>query len=175
MSDAEANSKNAGFNPLYLIAIIALVAIGGGYYFMNINKSNAPINTEGSTTKENTQSPTQLTNETPMKTVTLPPTGNSTADTIATNVKTINMEAGAFYFKPNKITVKKGDTIKIVFKSVDMMHNFYLDEFNIKGPIVKGGNSDTFEFVANKVGSFEFYCNVGKHRAQGQVCTLIVE
>ncbi len=175
MSDTESNNKNAGFNPMYLVAIIALVAIGGGYYFMSANKSNVPLSTGGTTIMEKIESPTQQVKVTPIKTVSLPPTGNSTANTTATNVKTINMEAGAFYYKPNKITVKKGDTVKIVFKAVDMMHNFYLDEFKVKGPTVKAGDTDTVEFIADKRGSFEFYCNVGKHRAQGQVGILIVE
>lgn len=175
MSEAETNSKSTGFNPLYLIAIIALVAIGGGYYFMSANKSNAPVNTEGTTIEEKTESPTQQVTENPVKTISIVPSETITANTTATNVKTINIEAGSFYFKPNKITVKKGDAVKIVFKAVDMMHNFYLDEFNVKGPTVKAGNTNTVQFTADKAGSFEFYCNVGTHRANGQVGTLIVE
>ena len=88
---------------------------------------------------------------------------------------TIDMEAGSFYYKPNVITVKEGTKVKIVFTSVSMMHNFYLDEFNVKSPTVKSSNTETFEFVASKIGTYEYYCAVGSHRANGQVGTLIVE
>lgn len=96
-------------------------------------------------------------------------------DTVASDVQVIEMEAGAFYYKPDSIRVKKGQKVQIVFKSVDMMHDFNVDELNIKSEVVKGGNSSTFEFVANEAGTFEYYCSVGQHRQQGQVGTLIVE
>lgn len=88
---------------------------------------------------------------------------------------TINMEAGSFYYKPNVITVKEGTNVKIVFTSVSMMHNLYIDELEVKSPTVKSGNTETFEFVASKKGTYEYYCAVGSHRANGQVGTLIVE
>lgn len=103
----------------------------------------------------------------------------STATSEATDTNgaevTIDMEAGSFYYKPNVITVKEGTKVKIVFTSVSMMHNFYIDEFNVKSPTVKSGNTETFEFVASKKGTYEYYCAVGSHRANGQVGTLIVE
>src|SRR5258708_7507905 len=45
------------------------------------------------------------------------------------NVKTLNVEAGSYYFKPNSFTVKKGDTVKIVLTNHDGFHDFMLDEF----------------------------------------------
>lgn len=90
-------------------------------------------------------------------------------------VKTIEVEAGAFYYKPNVITVKKGDKIKIVMKSVDMMHDFNIDELDVKLEIIKSGNTGTVEFVADKVGTYEYYCSVGEHRAKGQVGKIIVQ
>lgn len=175
MSDTETNSKSTGLNPMHLIAIIALLAVTGGYYFMSANKNNAPVNTEGTKIEETTESPMQQATENPVKKGSTGPSSADTTNTTASNVKTINIEAGSFYFKPNKITVKKGDTVKIVFKAVDMIHNFYLDVFNVKGPTVKAGNTDTVQFTADKTGSFEFYCNVGSHRTNGQVGTLAVE
>ncbi len=90
-------------------------------------------------------------------------------------VVTIDMEAGSFYYKPNVITVKEGTKVKIVFTSVSMMHNLYIDELEVKSPTVKSGNTETFEFIANKKGTYEYYCAIGSHRANGQVGTLIVE
>lgn len=98
-----------------------------------------------------------------------------TSEAETAEVKTINMEAGAFYYLPAEIKVKKGEKVKIVFTSKDMMHDFNVDELNIKSPIVKSGQTAEFEFTADKVGTFEYYCSVGQHKAQGQIGKLIVE
>ena len=101
---------------------------------------------------------------------------SSSATSVVTEngVTTVSMEAGSFYFKPNKITVKKGDKVKVVITSKDMMHNFNIDELKVKSALVKVGETSTVEFIADKVGSFEFYCSVGQHRKNGQVGTLVV-
>lgn len=90
-------------------------------------------------------------------------------------VRTIELEAGAFYYKPETITVKKGETVKIVMTSKDMMHDFVIDELGVKLPVTQSGETNTVEFTATQAGTFEYYCSVGQHRAQGQVGTLIVE
>ena len=89
--------------------------------------------------------------------------------------KMVEVEAGAYYFAPKTITVKKGESVKIVMNSVDMMHDFVIDELDVKMPIVKSGDTGTVEFVADQVGTFEYYCSVGDHKSKGQVGTLIVE
>lgn len=89
-------------------------------------------------------------------------------------VQVVNIEGGSFYYKPDTITVKKGQKVQVVMKSADMMHDFVIDELNVKMPIVQSGNTGTVEFVADQVGTFEYYCSVGQHRKNGQVGTLIV-
>lgn len=101
---------------------------------------------------------------------------NNKSTTLAdSQVKTFNIEAGSFYFKPDEIRVKKGDLVKINIQSVSMMHDFYIDELNVKSPIVKDGDTGSVEFVATEVGTFEFYCSVGEHRQNGQVGKIIIE
>lgn len=56
-----------------------------------------------------------------------------------------------------------------------MMHNLNIDEFNVKSPTAKSGETITFEFTPNKAGTFEYYCAIGQHRKNGQVGKLIVE
>ncbi|PIV62612.1 hypothetical protein COZ39_02060 [Candidatus Roizmanbacteria bacterium CG_4_10_14_3_um_filter_33_21] len=90
-------------------------------------------------------------------------------------IKTVEVESGSYYYKPNAITVKKDERVKIVMHSVSMMHDFNIDELNVKIPIVKNGDTSTVEFIADKVGTFEYYCSVGQHRQMGQVGKLIVE
>lgn len=90
------------------------------------------------------------------------------------NLKTIDIEAGSFYYKPNEITLKKGEKVKIILHSVSMMHDFNIDELNVKLPITKNGETGSVEFTADKVGTFEYYCSVGQHRKMGQVGKLVV-
>lgn len=88
---------------------------------------------------------------------------------------TFNIAAGSYYFVPNVIRVKKGDKVKIVLENKGGMHNFVLDEFNVMIDPIKMGETSTAEFVADKVGTFEYYCGVGSHRKMGQKGNLIVE
>lgn len=90
-------------------------------------------------------------------------------------VQNITVEGGSYYFKPNEIRVKKGDKVKITFTNSGSMHNLTLDEFNVNINGVAAGQSGTAEFVADKAGTFEYYCSVGRHRQMGQKGTLIVE
>jgi plastocyanin len=89
--------------------------------------------------------------------------------------RSINIEGGNFKFSPNEIRVKKGDTVKINFTNQEGMHDWVLDEFNVKTPIIKAGGSASVIFVADKAGTFEYYCSVGNHRAMGMKGNLIVE
>ena len=56
-----------------------------------------------------------------------------------------------------------------------MMHDFVIDELNVKSEIIKSGETGEVEFTPDTIGEFEFYCSVGQHRANGMVGTLIVE
>ena len=57
------------------------------------------------------------------------------------------------------------------------MHDWVIDEFSARAKQIQAGETDTVEFVANKKGTFEYYCSVGNgfHRQQGMVGKLIVE
>ena len=73
------------------------------------------------------------------------------------------------------IVVKRGDTVRIEFTSVGGFHDWKVDEFNVATAQVKDTDGETFvEFVADKTGTFEYYCSVGKHRDMGMKGNLIV-
>ena len=90
-------------------------------------------------------------------------------------VREVRVEGSPFKFAPNVIRVKKGDTVRVTFVNTEGFHDFVLDEFGVKTKQLQAGGQETVEFVANKVGTFEYYCSVGNHRAQGMVGSLIVE
>jgi nitrite reductase (NO-forming) len=85
------------------------------------------------------------------------------------------VNAGSFYFVPNALKVKKGDTVTINLVNDGGFHDFTLDALGVKLKAGSAGETTTATFVAGKVGSYEYYCSVGRHRELGQKGTLVVE
>ena len=95
--------------------------------------------------------------------------------TDAAGVKVFNVSGANFRFDPSTITVQQGDKVRIVFKSLDMQHDFDITELGVDSPVTVAGETSEFEFTATQAGEFEYFCSVGQHRANGMVGTLIVE
>lgn len=91
------------------------------------------------------------------------------------DVLVFNVDGFNFGYAPNKITVQKGQKVRINLKSSKGFHDWVVDEFNASTIRINEGEEAMVEFVPNKVGTFEFYCSVGEHRANGMVGTLVVE
>jgi plastocyanin len=89
--------------------------------------------------------------------------------------KTFTVEGQNFAYSPNTITVNKGDKVKIIFKNTGGTHDWVLDEFNVRTPIIQTGQTAEVTFTADKAGTFEYYCSIGSHRAMGMVGTLTVQ
>lgn len=133
--------------------IIALIVIIGGYWLLT-NTKTKPSNTLPQETQQVMEAP---------------PT------TETTNIKSFTVDGGNFIFTPTLISVNKGDTVRITFKNVEGFHDLIIDEFNAKTKQLSAGQEETIQFVADKVGTFEYYCSVGSHRAMGMVGTLEVK
>ena len=116
-------------------------------------------------------------NETPnTDETTEPDTTDTTTDTDAeAQTHTFDISATNFDFSITDITVKKGDTVVINLTSDDGDHDWTLDEFNAQTNELDTGESDSIRFVADQVGTFEYYCSVAGHRQLGMVGTLTVE
>jgi len=80
-----------------------------------------------------------------------------------------------FKFSLAEIKVKRGDTVKIIFQNQSGTHNWQVDEFKAATKILKAGETETIEFVADQKGTFEYYCVVGEHRQMGMEGKLVVE
>lgn len=89
--------------------------------------------------------------------------------------KTFTLTGEPYTFSQDEIRVNVGDTVTINFSSTEGNHDWVLDEFNAATDEVSEGESDSVTFVADQAGTFEFYCSVEDHRANGMVGTLIVE
>ena len=90
------------------------------------------------------------------------------------NVVSFTVEGKNFSFAPSSMQVKKGDTVRVTFKNVGGFHDFVIDELSVATKQINTDESTTVEFVADKAGSFEYYCSVGNHRERGMVGTLTV-
>ena len=90
-------------------------------------------------------------------------------------VKEITVTNEGFDFIPKEIRVNVGDTIRLTFENGGGFHDWVIDEFDAATSQFSGGQSETIEFVADRAGSFEFYCSVGNHRARGMWGNFIVE
>ncbi|MBI2045223.1 cupredoxin domain-containing protein [Candidatus Pacearchaeota archaeon] len=97
------------------------------------------------------------------------------------NVVTFEVSGKNFrFFRDNlespELKVKQGDRVRIVFTNEEGFHDFVIDEFaGARTKQIPAGSSETIEFAADKAGTFEYYCSVGKHRANGMFGKLIVE
>lgn len=90
-------------------------------------------------------------------------------------LKKFTVTASNYQFTPNKITVKKGDNIQITLNNQGGTHDFVIDEFNVASNQLSGGDNDLVTFVADKTGTYEFYCSIDGHRQMGMVGTLTVQ
>lgn len=86
------------------------------------------------------------------------------------NVTTIELEAGNFYFRPAQIVVNAG-TVKVRVTNSGGFHDFVIDELDIRQPMEDGTE---FEFTV-KPGTYTFYCSVGNHRQMGMEGTIVVQ
>ena len=87
----------------------------------------------------------------------------------------IDVSAKPFSFTPNEVRVKQGQKVQINFTNEQGTHDWVLDEFNVRTPVIQAGQKSSVTFVADKKGTFEYYCSVGSHRANGMKGNLIVE
>ena len=105
---------------------------------------------------------------------------NSDKKTESSSVKTFVITGKNFKFVMNgadnpELKAKQGNKIRIEFTSTDGFHDWVVDEFSAATQRVNSGESTSVEFVADKKGTFEYYCGVGKHREQGMKGNLVVE
>ncbi len=78
-------------------------------------------------------------------------------------------------YSVEEITVAQGDIVTINLTNSEGLHDWVVDEFNAATAQIGAGEETSITFVADQPGTFEYYCSVGNHRAQGMVGTLVVE
>jgi len=150
-----------------IIAVVIVVVLVSGGFLLFKNRGMAP--TIGPTDVEiNTNMPVPGSNVDEMI------VEEEVTETSPTNVKEFSVDASSFSFSPSTMTVNKGDTLKVTVKNMKGTHSLKIDEFNTSTRILNAGEEQTITFVADKTGTFQYYCSVGNHRAMGMVGTFTV-
>lgn len=96
--------------------------------------------------------------------------------TFAGDVRTIEVEASEFSFRPAEIRVERDETVRLeLVNAGQISHNLHLDGVDVKTETVQAGATDTIEFTASESGTIRFHCNVPGHEEAGMKGRLVVE
>ena len=150
----------------WILAIVVIALVGLSAWYLqsgNMGYSNYGSSTTTPPTTSSTSSTTQTTAST-----------SSTASTTTPTTKSFTIRESSFKFDVTQITVNKGDTVKITMINDGGTHNVAFPDFNTRTTI-NGGGSQTITFVADKTGTFQYYCEVGGHKGLGMFGTLTVQ
>ncbi|MGH9253684.1 MAG: cupredoxin domain-containing protein [Vicinamibacterales bacterium] len=104
--------------------------------------------------------------------VTRPFPGRLAGQEQAPNRPQFSLTARNYRYVPDRIEVTQNDLVKLTIRSEDVAYSFTIDEYRIVRRVPPGG-STTFEFRADRSGTFRFYSNLTNDSAhadmQGQL------
>ena len=90
----------------------------------------------------------------------------------APNRPEFTLVARNFRYSPDRLEVTQDDLVKLTIQSEDNAYSFAIDEYRIVRRVPAGG-ATTFEFRADKPGTFRFYSNLtsdgGHSEMQGRL------
>tara|TARA_Y100000310_G_C20620702_1_gene783116 strand:- start:499 stop:945 length:447 start_codon:yes stop_codon:yes gene_type:complete len=129
---------------LWIILVLIVIVVIGGFLLLgnNEDKDVGELN---------------IIPEQPEQQPTITPTPEPVEE--ESNIKEFTITAKKWDFEPSAIRVNEGDTVKLTIKSIDVDHGFRLSAFDVSEKLVPGEEVDV-EFVADKKGTFRFFCNV---------------
>ncbi len=170
-------------NNILLVVIVLVLGFGGWYVFTMDNTDEAATMNES---ESNPTTSAEVDADMDMDDMNdMDMEAESSAEVDGAAVDMTDMEVGEeividvkgtnYAFDVDEIRVKEGDTVTINFESADGFHDWVLDEFEAATAQVRPGTPTSVTFVAERAGTYEYYCSVGSHRAQGMVGKLIVE
>ena len=160
-------------NIIITLVVVVIIALGVWFYSTNSPESSSDDTGRASSSTETADAvrvtaPTDsIVASTTSDSVVA--SGASTPHSVAITVVGTNYE-----FDPATMTMHKGDVVRLTFKNSNGFHDFRIDELMVATRKMPAGQEDTVEFTPDKVGTFEYYCSIGNHRAMGMRGTLTV-
>jgi heme/copper-type cytochrome/quinol oxidase subunit 2 len=106
------------------------------------------------------------------------PRASSSAATIqdtsqAGDTREFHVVARKYSYSEPRIEVRQNDLVKITLEAADIPHSFTIDEPYRIAKRAAPGHPVVFEFRADRVGTFDFYCNLktddGCRKMKGQL------
>jgi plastocyanin len=158
-------------NAIIAVVVILIIIIIGYLVYANSTPVEEVLNETGNTLNNVVD---DMPDTTATSTATTSPATSTPAATTG-SVKSFTVEGSSYSFTPSTITVNKGDTVKITFVNKNGIHDLVVDGYNVRTKQIGAGKQETIQFVANKTGTFEYYCSVGNHRAMGMKGSLKVQ
>ena len=85
-----------------------------------------------------------------------------------------DLTASNYRFSPDRLEVTQDDLVKLTVRSTDVAYSLTIDEYRVSKRVPAGGTV-TFEFRADRPGTFRFYSNLtsdSRHRGMGGVLVV---
>lgn len=166
-----------------LIGVMAVILVGGGIYYFTQNKAVAPENGMNGNVESKMPAPgmgnvdEMVVNSNDNSSDHMMDDGQMMGggSMMAPATKSFTISGNNFAFDVTTIEVNKGDKVKITFKNTGGNHDLRVEGYDVGTKVLGNGKEETFEFEADKSGSFEYFCSVGSHRAMGMKGALIVK
>lgn len=86
----------------------------------------------------------------------------------APNRPEFTLIAKSFRYSPDRIEVAQDDLVKLTIRSEDIAYSFAIDEYRILRRVPPGG-ATTFEFRADRPGTFRFYSSLTNDSAHQEM------
>ncbi len=157
--------------------VVVVVLVAGVWYAMSMNNNDTGKNNDqlGYTNPPGAPNPAPTPAPVPPNNPPPPPPGIDVGVDVGVHpLREFTVTGQSFSFSPSSLTVKKGDKVRITFKNTGGFHDLRVDGYGVGTKQINGGQQETFEFTADKAGTFEYYCSVGSHRQMGMKGTLTV-
>ncbi len=91
-------------------------------------------------------------------------------------INEIKVSVKEFAYSPSKITVKKGERVRIILTNDGAIsHDLSIRGIGVSTKTIVPGESDSIEFTPGAAGSFVFVCTVDSHEDLGLTGTLEVK
>jgi len=85
-----------------------------------------------------------------------------------------DLTASNYRFDPDRLEVKQDELVKLTVRSTDVAYSVTIDAYRVSKRVPAGGEV-TFEFLADRAGTFPFYSNMTSDaRHQAMKGTLVV-
>ncbi len=84
---------------------------------------------------------------------------DKSADVWNGDVVEVEIKASNWKFEPELVEVNFGDKVELHLESTEGTHGFVLSQFKVSETLIPGKDVH-FEFIADKKGTFSFYCSV---------------